>query len=87
MIRFNERGLTEIQMVNGDRIVSKLSPVIARTEHLLWTEYWQNIATDEGLVTCDPAGTVVNVKWQIHEVKGECTYCFVSLCEGLEFTE
>ena len=30
---------------------------------------------------------MVKVKWQIHEVKGECTYCFVSLCEGLEFTE
>ena len=30
---------------------------------------------------------MVKVKWQIHEVKGECTYCFVSLCEGLEVTE
>ncbi|XP_067928733.1 acetyl-coenzyme A synthetase, cytoplasmic-like [Watersipora subatra] len=22
-----------------------------------------------------------------HEIKGECTYCFITLCEGLEFTD
>ena len=47
MPRKNGEGPRGITTAKRDNIVSKLCPVMARTGHLLRTQYWQSIATNE----------------------------------------